>query len=180
MASGGEGQDPQGLGQDGGPGQMHRRLPGQRRHRHAGLAPDDFHGPPEDDGEPDGQKDQHQVALGPGRTDAHHLHQDGHQGHPRHRQEQGRGHGEAGGDQGAVEDHAPQGDEIHLGEVDDPHGVVHHPEAQGHQGIDGPTGQTGKDELHQVLQAAHVSFLGSGCGPESCGPGPVAQDYNVI
>ena len=94
--------------------------------------------------------------------DARHLHQNGHQGHPDHRGEQGRGHGEAGGDQGAVEDHAPQGDEIHLGEVDDPHGVVHHPEAQGHQGVDRPSGQTGEDELDQVVQAAHVSFPGAG------------------
>ena len=94
-----------------------------------------------------------------------HLHQNGHQGDPEHRGEQGRGHGEAGGDQGAVEDHAPQGDEIHLGEVDDPHGIVHHPEAQGHQGVDGPSGQTGEDELDQVVEAAHVSFPGAGAAP---------------
>ncbi len=110
------------------------------------------------------------MGLGAGRPDAHHLHQDGHQGNPRHRQDQGRDHGEAGGDQGAVEEHPPQGDEIHLGEVDDPHGVVHHPEAQGHQGVDRPPGQSGEDELNQVVKAAHVVFPGKRRGPKNAAP----------
>ena len=82
---------------------------------------------------------------------------------------QGRGHGEARGEQGAEKNHPPQGDEIHLGEIDDPHGVVDHSEPQGHQGVDRPPGQPGKDELDQVrdiCQAAlsmAVGILEMGC-----------------
>ena len=82
---------------------------------------------------------------------------DGRQGHPEDGRGQGCGHGQAGGEQGAVEHHAAQGDEVHLGEVDDAHGVVDHPEAQGHQGIDRPSGQAGEDELDEVLEVAHVA-----------------------
>jgi hypothetical protein len=33
---------------------------------------------------------------------------------------------------------------------------MHYPETQGHQGIDGPSGEAGKDELEEVL---HVKVL---------------------
>ena len=75
------------------------------------------------------------------------LHTNGRQSHPQDSRGQGCGHGQPGGEQGAVEHHAAQGDEVHLGEVDDAHGVVDHPESQGHQGIDRPTRQAGEDEL---------------------------------
>ena len=130
---------------------MHRRLPGQGRHGQAVLPPDELHDPPEDDGQTDGEEDQHQVALGAGGPHPQFLHHDGRQGHPDDRRGQGRGHGQADGEQGAVKHHAAQGDEVHLGEVDDAHGVVDHPETQGHQGIDRPSGQAGEDELDQVL-----------------------------
>ncbi len=91
------------------------------------------------------------MIVGPGRADHQDLHHQGHRGHPRHRQGQGQGHGEAHGKQGAVQEHAPQGDKVHLGEVDDAHGVVHHPETQGYQGVNGPAGEAGKNELEEVL-----------------------------
>ena len=40
--------------------------------------------------------------------------------------------------------------------VDDPHGVVHHAEAQGDQCVDRPAGQSGEYELEEVL-ARHRS-----------------------
>ena len=89
----------------------------------------------------------------------HDFHRHPHQGDRRHGRGQGQGHGQAGGEQGAIEDHAPQGDEIHLGEVDDAHGVVHHPEAQGHQGVDGAPRQAGKNELNQILNVTAASLF---------------------
>jgi hypothetical protein len=60
-----------------------------------------------------------------------------------------------GGGKRAEEEHPAQGDEVHLGEVDDPHGVVNDAEPDGHHGVDGPAGQAREHELDEVLERAH-------------------------
>ncbi len=162
----GQSQDPQGLRQDAGAQDLHRRIAGQGRQGHAVFAPNQLDDAARDDRQANGQENQDQVVVGAGRPQAETLDDHGRQSHAGHGCEQAGNHGQTQGQQGGVHEHSAQGDEIHLHEIDDAHGVVDHAKAQGDEGVDRAIGQAAEDVLKKIgiqkcFQLLEMRRLGS-------------------
>ena len=87
------------------------------------------------------------MILGAGGPNPQPFHGDSHERHSKDGNRKGGDHGKTAPEKAREQKHSAQGDKVHLNEIDDTEGVVHHRKSQGDQRVNGSVGDPGKNEL---------------------------------
>ena len=155
----GYGKDPQMLRQQRRPGDGKGGITGERRQGMGILPPQEHGNTAQQNTAADGDNHQTQRGRLAQRPDRQAFEEDTDKGGADNGQQHGDNQGELPPIEKIDPEHPPDHDQLPLGEIDDPGGVVDDGETDADQGIDGPGGEAGKEVLGQLLGKIHENSL---------------------
>ena len=157
----GAGEDPEGLGEDGGAEDLDRGVAGEGGEAVELLVEDELGDAADEDRGADGDDDERDDGGAAGGLDGELVEGDADGGGGGDGDQRGEREGQAGhvGEDG---DHAAEHHELALGEVHHVGGVVDDGEAEGDQRVDRADGHAGQEELHEFGHGVELQRKGWG------------------